>query len=98
MLATDASNDRTMLGHNVVGQDRRACLEDISSYIFHGALQEEDGRAREEEEQTMRCKEEEEEAKLRERRGGTATGGAPCLARAASMDKELTDCQRAAER
>ncbi len=30
--------------------------------------------------------------------GWDSDGGAPCLARAASMDEELVDCQRAAER
>jgi hypothetical protein len=61
MLATDASNDRTMLGHNVVKRDRRVHLEDIRRYVCHGVLWEEDRWAREEEEQTVRCKEDEEE-------------------------------------
>jgi hypothetical protein len=30
--------------------------------------------------------------------GWDSNGGGPCLARAASTDKELADCQRAAER
>ena len=74
MLAADASNDGTMLGHNVVKWDRRVRLEDISRYVCHGVLREEDGWAREEEERIMRHKEEEEDAKSRERRGGPAMG------------------------
>ncbi len=47
----------------------------------------------------MRGKEDEEEdAKSRERRGEGGNRGAPCLARVASSDEELTDRQRAAER
>jgi hypothetical protein len=66
MLAADASNDWTMLGHDVVERDRRVLLEDIRRYVCHGVLWEEDGWAREEEEQTMRREEDEEEdAKLR---------------------------------
>ncbi len=66
MLATDASNNGTMLGHDVVKWDHRVLLEDIRRYVCHGVLWEEDGWAREEEEQTMRRKEDEEEdAKLR---------------------------------
>jgi hypothetical protein len=66
MLITDTSNDGTMLGHDVVEQDRRVLLEDIRRYVCHGVLWEEDRWAREEEEQTMRRKEvEEEDAKLR---------------------------------
>jgi hypothetical protein len=66
MLATDALNDRMMLGHDVVERDCRVLLEDIRRYVCHGVLWEEDGWAREEEEQTMRRKEDEEEdAKLR---------------------------------
>jgi hypothetical protein len=61
MLATDASNDGTMLGQNVVKQDRRVLLEDIRRYVCHRVLWEEDGWAREEEEQTMRHEEDEEE-------------------------------------
>ncbi len=61
MLATDASNDGTMLCHDVVERDRRVLLEDIRRYVCHGVLWEEDGWAREEEEQTMRRKEDEEE-------------------------------------
>ncbi len=61
MLATDASNDGTMLGHDVVERDRRVRLEDIRRYFCHGVLWEEDGWAREEEEQTMRREEDEEE-------------------------------------
>jgi hypothetical protein len=72
MLATDASNDGTMLRHDDVEWDRRVRLEDIRRYVHHGVLREEDEWAREEEEQTIRRKEEEEDAKLRERRGETA--------------------------
>ncbi len=61
MLATDASNDGRMLGHDVVERDCRVLLEDIRRYVCHGVLWEEDGWAREEEEQTMRHKEDEEE-------------------------------------
>jgi hypothetical protein len=61
MFATDASSDRTMLGHDVVKRDRRVLLEDIRRYVCHGVLWEEDGWAREEEEQTMRREEDEEE-------------------------------------
>jgi hypothetical protein len=61
MLATDALNDGTMLGHDVVERDRRVLLKDIRRYVCHGVLWEEDGWAREEEEQTMRCEEDEEE-------------------------------------
>jgi hypothetical protein len=61
MLAADASNDRTMLGHDVVERDRRVLLEDIRRYVCHGVLWEEDGWAREKEEQTMRREEDEEE-------------------------------------
>jgi hypothetical protein len=61
MLAADASNDGTMLGHDVVERDRRVLLEDIRRYVCHGVLWEEDGWAREEEEQTMRREEDEEE-------------------------------------
>jgi hypothetical protein len=75
MLATDASNDRTMLGHDVVERDRRVRLEDIRRYVRHGVLREEGGWAREEEKRTMRREEEEEEdVKSREGRGGTAMG------------------------
>ena len=59
MLATDASNDGTMLGHDVVERDRRVLLEDIRRYVCHGVLWEEDGWAMEEEEQTMRREEDE---------------------------------------
>jgi hypothetical protein len=66
MLAMDASNDGTMLGHDVIEWDRRVLLEDIGRYVCHGVLWGKDGWAREEEEQTMRHKEDEEEdAKLR---------------------------------
>jgi hypothetical protein len=61
MLAAEALNNGTMLGHDVVERDRRVCLEDIRRYVCHGVLWEEDGWARQEEEQTMRCKEDEEE-------------------------------------
>jgi hypothetical protein len=75
MLATDTSNNGTMLGHDVVEQDCRVPLEDIRRYVCHGVPWEEDGWAREEEEQTMRCEEDEEEdTKLRERRSGIAMG------------------------
>jgi hypothetical protein len=75
MLATDASNDGIMLGHDVVERDCRVLLEDIRRYVCHGVLWEEDGWAREEEEQTMRRKEDEEEdTKSRLRRGGTVMG------------------------
>jgi hypothetical protein len=60
MLATDASNDGTMLGHDVGEQDRRVRFEDIRRYNCHRILWEEDGWAREEEEQTMRREEDEE--------------------------------------
>jgi hypothetical protein len=62
MLAADASNDGTMLGHDVVERVRRVRLEDIRRYVCHGFLWEEDGWAMEEEERTMRGKEEEEDA------------------------------------
>ncbi len=61
MLATDASNDGTMLGHDVIERDRRVLVEDIRRYVCHGVLWEEDRWAREEEEQTMRREEDEEE-------------------------------------
>jgi hypothetical protein len=61
MLAADASNNGTMLGHDVVERDGRVLLEDIRRYVCHGVLWEEDGWAREEEEQTLRRKEDEEE-------------------------------------
>jgi hypothetical protein len=61
MLAADALNNGTMLGHDVIKQDHRMRLEDIRRYVCHGVLQEEDGWAREEKEWTMRCKEEEED-------------------------------------
>jgi hypothetical protein len=61
MLAMDASNGGTMLGHDVVERDRRVRLEDIRRYVCHGVLWEEDGWVREEEEQTMRREEDEEE-------------------------------------
>ena len=61
MLTADASNDGTMLGHDVVERDRRVRLEDIRRYVRHGVLGEEDGWAREEEEWTMRREEEEED-------------------------------------
>jgi hypothetical protein len=53
MLTADASNDGTMLGHDVVERDCRVRLEDIRRYVRHGVLGEEDGWAREEEEWTM---------------------------------------------
>ncbi len=53
MLAVDASNDRTMLSHDVVKWDRRVRLEDIRRYVHHGVLREEDGWAREEEERNI---------------------------------------------
>jgi hypothetical protein len=66
MLAMDASNNGTMLGHNVVKRDCRVLLEDIRRYVCHEVLWEKDGWAREEEEQTMRRKEDaEEDAKSR---------------------------------
>jgi hypothetical protein len=74
MLAADASNYGTMLGHDVVERDRRVGLEDIRRYVRHEVLREEDGWAREEEEGTMRREEEEEDAKSSERRGRTAMG------------------------
>jgi hypothetical protein len=61
MLAMDASNDRTMLGHDIVERDRRMLLEDIRRYVCPGVLWEVDGWVREEEEQTMRRKEDQEE-------------------------------------
>ncbi len=61
MLAADASNDGTMLGHDVVERDRRVLLEDIRRYVCHEVLWEEDGWVREKEEQTMRREEDEEE-------------------------------------
>jgi hypothetical protein len=50
MLAANASNNRTMLGHNIVKQNRRMHLEDIRRYVCHGVLREEDGWERDEEE------------------------------------------------
>jgi hypothetical protein len=73
MLAGEASNNGTMLGQDVIEQDRRVRLEYIKIYAHHGVLREEDGWAREDEERTMR-REEDEDAKSRERRGGTAMG------------------------
>jgi hypothetical protein len=61
MLAVDASNDGTMLGHDVLERDRRMRVEDIRRYVRHRVLREEDGWAREEEERTMRREEEEED-------------------------------------
>ena len=54
MLATDASNDGRMLGHDVVERDCRVLLEDIRRYVCHGVLWEEDGWAREEEDAKSR--------------------------------------------
>jgi hypothetical protein len=51
MLAANASNDGTMLGHDIVERDRRVLLEDIRRYVCRKVLWEEDGWAREEEEQ-----------------------------------------------
>ncbi len=66
MLATDASTDGTMLGHDVAERDRRVLLEDIRRYVCHGVIWEEDGWAWEEEEQTMtREEDDEEDAKSR---------------------------------
>jgi hypothetical protein len=36
--------------------------------------------------------------KVKVEEGWDSNGGAPCMARAASTDEELADCQRAAER
>jgi hypothetical protein len=37
MLAADALNDGTMLGHDVVERDRRVRLEDIMRYVHPGS-------------------------------------------------------------
>jgi hypothetical protein len=47
MLAVDASNDGTMLGHNVVERDRRVRLEDIRRLFVTGSYWKKmDGRGR----------------------------------------------------
>jgi hypothetical protein len=47
MLAADASNNGTKLGHNVVERDRRVHLEDIRRYFVTGSYGKKmDGRGR----------------------------------------------------
>jgi hypothetical protein len=47
MLATDASNDGTLLGLEVVERDRRVRLEDIRRYVVTGSYGKKmDGRGR----------------------------------------------------
>ncbi len=97
MLAVDASNNGTMLGHNVVERDRRVHLEDIRRYVLHGVVREEDGWAggggRDYEMQGGGGGH-----KIGGEEGWDGNGGAPCSARAASLDEELADHQRATER